>query len=188
MNFAFFWANPKTDHESIKSTLFGSNPNLDFWDSQSERFFGKGFEKKFFCQAVFRKKERYAKYRCRTYMTSNWTNVGDALLILRHLLHIIPFLSSIQIIGGLFLNSYLSCFLYVCSVCLSLFLAKWLKNDSSASVFNSYNFTILRRVFYLRNVCFKPKYIHFVYSFVAFSSCLRREKRRLEFRPEFHPC
>ena len=30
MNFAFFGANPKKDHESIKSTLFGSNPNLDF--------------------------------------------------------------------------------------------------------------------------------------------------------------
>ena len=31
-------------------------------------------------------------------------------------------LSSIQIIGRLFLNPYLSCFLYVCSVCLGQFI------------------------------------------------------------------
>ena len=31
-------------------------------------------------------------------------------------------LSSIQIIGKLFLNPYLSCFLYVCSVCLHRFI------------------------------------------------------------------
>ena len=35
--------------------FFRSNPNPDFWDSQSERLFGKGFEK-YFWQAVFRKK------------------------------------------------------------------------------------------------------------------------------------
>ena len=35
--------------------FFGSNPNPDFWDSQSERFFGKGFEK-YFWQAVFLEK------------------------------------------------------------------------------------------------------------------------------------
>ena len=28
--------------------FFGSNPNPDFWDSQSERFFGKGFENSIF--------------------------------------------------------------------------------------------------------------------------------------------
>ena len=85
--------------------FYGSNPNPDFWDSQSER------------------------------------------------------------IARLFLNPYLSCF----------FPTNW-KNNSSASVLNSYNFTILRSVFYSRNICL----IHFVHSFVAyvaFSSCLRRENQ-----------
>ena len=58
------------------------------------------------------------------------------------------------------------------------------KNNSSASILNSYNFTILRGVFYSRNVCLKAKYIHFVLSFVAyvaFSSCLRREDQFVVF-------
>ena len=87
--------------------FFGSNPNPDFWDSQSER------------------------------------------------------------IARLFLNPCLSCF----------FPTNW-KNNSSASVLNSYNFTILRSVFYSRNICL----VHFVHSFVAyvaFSSCLRRENQLL---------
>ena len=40
--------------------FFGLHPNPDFWDSQSERFFGKGFELESileFWQAVFRKKK-----------------------------------------------------------------------------------------------------------------------------------
>ena len=59
-----------------------------------------------------------------------------------HFLNIIPYLSSIQIIGRLFLNYSKECNLFE------------------------------------KRLCFKPKYIHFVYSFeayVAFSSCLRRE-------------
>ena len=96
--------------------FYGSNPNPDFWDSQSER------------------------------------------------------------IARLFLNPYLSCF----------FPTNW-KNNSSASVLNSYNFTILRSVFYSRNICL----IHFVHSFVAyvaFSSCLRRENQFVIviFFPEEH--
>ena len=87
--------------------FFGSNPNPDFWDSQSERFFGKGFEK-YFWQAVFRKKKKMV-----------WTYVGGVSLSLSH---IIPCLSSIQIIGRLFLNPYLSCFLYVCRVSLRRFI------------------------------------------------------------------
>ena len=62
------------------------------------------------------------------------------------------------------------------------------KNNSSASILNSYNFTILRGVFYSRNVCLKAKYIHFVLSFVAyvaFSSCLRREDQFVVFFPLF---
>ena len=68
-------------------------------------------------------------------------------------LHIIPCLSSIQIIGRLFLNPYLSCFLYVCNACFRWFIFQVIKkNSSAASVLNSYNFTILRSVFYSRNV------------------------------------
>ena len=144
--------------------FFGSNPNPDFWDSQSERFFGKGFEK-YFWQAVFRKK-------------MVWTYVGGVLLSLSH---IIPCLSSIQIIGRLFLNPYLSCFLYVCRVCLRRFIFQVKKKNSSALILNSNDFTILRGVFYARNVCVSNRNtIHFVYSFLAyvsFSSCLRREDR-----------
>ena len=89
--------------------LFRSNPNPDFWDSQSERFFGKGFEKLFLTSGFSKKKM----------VLSLLTYVGGALLSLSH---IIPCLSSIQIIGRLFLNPYLSCFLYVCSVCLRRFI------------------------------------------------------------------
>ena len=68
-------------------------------------------------------------------------------------LHIIPCWSSIQIIGRLFLNPYLSCFLYVCNASLRRFIFQVIKkNNSSSSVLNSYNFTILRSVFYSRNV------------------------------------
>ena len=45
-DFGFFWTNPDTDHESIKSTLrVDSSDQIQiriFLDSQSERFFGKG--------------------------------------------------------------------------------------------------------------------------------------------------
>ena len=51
-------------------------------------------------------------------------------------------------------------------------------NNSSASVLNSYNFTILVRcILFEKRLCFKSKYIHFVCSYVvyvAFPSCLRR--------------
>ena len=79
-------------------------------------------------------------------------------------LHIIPCLSSIQIIGRLFLNPYLSCFLYVCNACLRWFIFQVIKkNSSAASVLNSYNFTILRSVFYSRNIWVSNRNKHFVY-------------------------
>ena len=56
------------------------------------------------------------------------TYVGGALLSLSH---IIPCLSSIQIIGRLFLNPYLSCFLYVCSVCLRRFIFQVIKKKTT---------------------------------------------------------
>ena len=59
-DFAFFWANRKTDHESknvhTEGGFFGSNSNPNFRDSQSERFFGKGFEKSIFDKRFFKKK------------------------------------------------------------------------------------------------------------------------------------
>ena len=54
-----------------------------------------------------------------------------------------------------------------------------IKKKLSVSVLNSYNLSTLRSV-----LCFKPKYIHFVYSFVAyvaFSCCLRREDQFVVF-------
>ena len=84
--------------------FFGSNPNPDFWDSQSERFFGKGFEKLFLTSGFSKKK---------------WS---EPMLVAVSLSHIIPCLSSIQIIGRLFLNPYLSVFCtYVVSAYAGLF-------------------------------------------------------------------
>ena len=38
--------------------FFELNPNPDFWDSQSERIFGKGFEKSIFDKRFFEKKKK----------------------------------------------------------------------------------------------------------------------------------
>ena len=49
------------------------------------------------------------------------------------------------------------------------------------SLLNSYNFTILRSVFYSSNVCVSNRNIYISYTsfavYVAFSSCLRRERQ-----------
>ena len=90
-----------------------------------------------------------------------WTYLGGALLSFSH---IIPCLWSIQIIGRLFLNSYFSCFLYVCSVCLRLFIFQVKKkNNSSASILNSYNWFYYPKEYILfkKRLCFKPKYYTF---------------------------
>ena len=78
----------------------------------------------------------------------------------------------------LFLNPYLSCF-FVPTQCLLTPVyfpsnqKKQKQNNSvSASVLNSYNFTILRSAFYLRNVCVaKPKYIVNTFRIFIPSSC-----------------
>ena len=49
--------------------FFGSNPNPDLWDSQTERYFGKGFEKSIFDKRFFEKKKWYATDLCRTCVT-----------------------------------------------------------------------------------------------------------------------
>ena len=63
---AFFWKIQIRNSESKNGSwlhkihtqggFFGSNPNPDFWDSQSERFFGKGFEKSIFDKRFVEKK------------------------------------------------------------------------------------------------------------------------------------
>ena len=91
-------------------------------------------------------------------------------------------------ISRLFWNSYFSCFLYVSSVCLHRFIFQVIKNKNNktkqficASVLNSSNFIILRSVdqciLFEKRLRFKPKHIHFVYSYVVyvtFPSCLRQ--------------
>ena len=60
------------------------------------------------------------------------------------------------------------------------------KKNSSTSVLNFYNFTILRSVFCSRNVCVSTEIYTLRYSFiayVAFSSCLRREDQFVVFFP-----
>ena len=52
------------------------------------------------------------------------------------------------------------------------------KNNLTASILNANNFYPKECILFEKRLCFKPKYIHFVYSFlayVAFSSCLRSE-------------
>ena len=76
------------------------------------------------------------------------------------------FVISIQIIGRLFLNPCLSCFLYLCSVCLLTPVyfpsdeKKTATTPASPSVLNSYNYSILVSVFYSRNVCVSNRNIY----------------------------
>ena len=44
----------------IQGGFFGSNPNPDFWDSQSERFLGKDLKKVFLTSGFSKKKNWYA--------------------------------------------------------------------------------------------------------------------------------
>ena len=85
----------------------------------------------------------------------------------------------------LFLNPYLSCFLYVCSVCLRRPIFQVIKKKKKQFICFSFkinsknNFTILRSVFYSTNVCVSNRniyisYIHTV-AYVSFPSCLNRE-------------
>ena len=128
----FFGANPKTDHESIKTQggLFGSNTYPDFWDSQSERFFGKGFEKSIFDKRFFKKKN------CTHQKPYMYDILTKPMLVEPHYFWAISdisfhaCLSSIQIIGKLFLNPYLSCFWYVCNVCLRRFIFQVIKKKT----------------------------------------------------------
>ena len=104
---AFFWENPNPDFRIQKRILrflggkskngswihkihiqggfFGSNPNPDFWDSQSERFFGKGFEKSIFDKRLFKKQKNGTQQM--PYMYGILTEpvlASGALLILSH--------------------------------------------------------------------------------------------------------
>ena len=141
------------------SEFFGSNPNSNFWDSQSSQsghFFGKGFEKGIF-------DTRFSQQKWYTVVWhSHWTYVGGALTLSQSL-HFISCSSSIYI-RRLFLNPRLSSFLYVC-VCVWLrrFMFKVIKKKTktktknTASVLNSYNFTMLRCIPFEKGLCFKPK-------------------------------
>ena len=131
-----FWgANPKTDHESIKSRLRADSSDQTqiriFEIHNLSVFLGLDL-KEVFLTSGFSKKEM-VRDRSRTCMTFQLNLCWWRLI---------------------FKSAYLSCFLYVCSVCLRRFIFQviW-KNNSSASVLNnSDNFTILRSVFYSRNV------------------------------------
>ena len=94
----------------------------------------------------------------------------------------IPCLSSIQMIGRVCLHPYLSCFLHVCECLLTpvLLFSKWLRKKQFIGVsFKFLYFYYLKEcVLFEKRLCFKPKYIHFAYSFVPYvtfsSSCLCR--------------
>ena len=92
-------------------------------------------------------------YTCMYDIRSNRTCVGKPLIS-----YIYNSMSVIYLHSCHCFKPYLSCFLYICiySVCLRWFIFEVIKKNSSASVLNSYNFTILiykGTVFYLRNVC-----------------------------------
>ena len=55
-------------------------------------------------------------------------------------------------------------FLYVCSVCLRSCIFQVKKKINS--LVNSYKLTIVRCILLEKRLCFKPKYLHFVYSYV----------------------
>ena len=63
-NFHFWGANLKTDHEPIKSTpRVGSSDQIQIWVFEIHNlsgFGGESISKKYFSQAVFRKKKWYA--------------------------------------------------------------------------------------------------------------------------------
>ena len=119
--------------------------------------------------------------RCRTFMTSKWLRlINFESLVTYHSMFVI----SIQIIGRLFLNPCLSCFLYLCSVCLltPVYFPSDEKKNNNTGIAFSFKFLQLQYpsqcILFEKRLCFKPKYIHFAYSFEAydaFSSCLRRE-------------
>ena len=101
---AFFWANPKTDHESIKSTLrVDSSDQIQiriFEIHNLSVFLGKDL-KKVFLTSGFLKKKKGVCNRCRTCMT-NWTREDKALSSLEmnlcwwRIINFEPCLSSIQ--------------------------------------------------------------------------------------------
>ena len=109
-DFEFIRAYPKTDHESIKSTLRVDSLDqiqIRIFEIHNLSVFMRKDLKKVFLTSVFSQKKMI------------WTYVGGALLSLSH---ITPCLSSIQIIGRLFLNPYLSVFCtYVVSAYAGLF-------------------------------------------------------------------
>ena len=106
-------------------------------------FFWEGIWKKYFWQAVFRK------------------NHGLNLCWWR-LIKFEPYYSMFVIYSNYWtLTSHV--FLYVCSVCLRRFFFQVKKNNSSASILNSHNFTILWSVSYLRNVCVSNRNIYISY-------------------------
>ena len=95
-------------------------------------------------------------------MSCMYDILNEPMLVARLInfeLHIIPCLSSCR----LFWNPYLSCFLYVWSVCLHRFIFQVKKQFISFSLNNSYNFTILRSVFYSRNVRISNRNIYISY-------------------------
>ena len=55
---------------------------------------------------------------------------------------------------------------YVVSAYAGLF-SKLKKNNSTASILNANNFYPKECILFEKRLCFKPKYIHFVYSFLV---------------------
>ena len=66
------------------------------------------------------------------------------------------------------LFTFVDCFLTL--TCHSVCLLNKIQNKSSASVLNSYNFTILRCILLEKRLCLKPKYIHF-FTFIRSLCC-----------------
>ena len=124
-DFAFFWANPKTDHESIKSTLWvDSSDQIQIWIFEIHNLsfiWGKGFEKSNFVFETW-----YTPDAVHVWL--NWTYICCWLWAISY--------TSLDVcyyiyIRRLFWNPYLSFSLHVCSgcVCLRRFIFQVIKKN-----------------------------------------------------------
>ena len=133
--FCVFGGKSKTDHEPIKSTPWEDfSDQIQIWifdiHNLSGFFLGKDLKKVFFTSGFPNKNGAQQML---------YDILTDPMLVRRlnlsHLVHFIPCLSSIYICR-LLLNPYLSCFLYVCSVCLRRFIFQVIKKKFIGFSFN----------------------------------------------------
>ena len=186
--FCVFWGKSKTDHEPIKST-----PSEDFSDQiqiwifdihNLSGFLGKDLKKVFFTSGFPNKNGAQQML---------YDILTEPMLVRR--LNFEP-LGTFHSMFVIYIHSQtaskpLRVMFFVRMQCLftPVYFASNNKKNSSASVLNFYNFTILS-VYYQRNVCVSNRniYILYIYTYVVyveFLSCLRGEDQFVVFSSIF---